>query len=278
LGLFGRRAGSKASRQATGSFSLDEFVDGSKGREATPLELARDPSSWQKKLAETLKRDQPQQRELALPAFTLLRGGDLFERTRPPPHTEPQAVDTYAAERIQLRSNGADAEVEGAAMQGILRVVAGNPAVCMRMLLAKPIEVSLIPPRDDFRRFGFPRHTNPNAAGIFYNGDDRPTALIGLRQELVVAKPWLMVHEMTHAVHLMGMTKKEREHIDEFLMPVYRSRRWVEEAVAIYAERAFGAEYGPGELNAPGLYGKTRRDWHDRSVFSLFTAELFRPR
>ena len=69
----------------------------------------------------------------------------------------------------------------------------------------------------------------------------------------------------------------KRDKIDRMLMPVYRSKRWVEEAVAIYAERAFGAEYTEGDLRAPGLYGKTRRDWNPDHVFSLFTKELFRP-
>lgn len=86
-----------------------------------------------------------------------------------------------------------------------------------------------------------------------------------------------MVHEMAHAVHFLAFTESERQAIDQMLLPVYRSRRWVEEAVAIYAERAFGAEYGEDDLNAPGLYGKTRRDWSERHVFAQFMDELMRP-
>jgi hypothetical protein len=86
-----------------------------------------------------------------------------------------------------------------------------------------------------------------------------------------------MIHEMTHAVHFLAFTQKEREDIDRSLMPVYLNRTWVEEAVAIYAEKAFGAKYNENELNAPGLYGKTRREWHDKHMFALFMSELLRP-
>ena len=164
-----------------------------------------------------------------------------------------------------------------AALAGVLRVVSGNPAICLRMMIAKPIVVSLIPKGQDFRAFDFPRNTNPRAAGIFYNKKEADSALIGLKEEYVLEKPWLMIHEMMHAVHLMGMTSKEREIIDTFLMPVYRSRRWIEEVVAIYAERAFGAQYTEHELASPDLYGKTRKEWKDGAVFSLFVSELLRP-
>jgi hypothetical protein len=164
-----------------------------------------------------------------------------------------------------------------AAERGVLRVLEGNPAVCRRMLLAKSIDVVIIPKGDDFRRFGFPPNTNPWAAGIFWNAPKEDIALLGLREELILEKPWLMIHEMAHAVHFLGFTQAEREAIDKMLMPTYRSRRWVEEVLAIYAERAFGAQYTDEELASPDLYGKTRREWTDRAVFSLFIAELFRP-
>ena len=259
------------------SFSLDEFVGDGDGREASPLELSRNPQAWQDKLTKVARR-QTTPRELALSAFTLIRGGDLFESNRRPAPTPDDLLSRYASERLRLSSNGASQEVQDVALQGVLRVVEGNPAVCLRMMLAKPISVVIIPQGDDFRRYGFPANTNPRAAGIFYNRDQDDEALIGLREELILDKAWLMVHEMTHAVHLMGMTKKEREDIEALLVPVYRSRRWVEAVVAIYAERAFGAQYTDLELNAPDLYGKTRREWTDRAVFSLFMSELLRPR
>ena len=134
-----------------------------------------------------------------------------------------------------------------------------------------------MPKGQDYRSFGFPPSTNPHAAGVFWTEPAGEVALLGLREEHVLPRPWLMVHEMTHAVHLLAFTAREREDLEKMLMPVYRSRRWVEEALAIYAERAFGADYREEDLRAPGLYGKTRRDWHPEHVFSLFVAELFKP-
>lgn len=260
-------------RRAAGT-SLDEFVGG-EDRAAAPLELGR--GDWQAKLA-AITKEAPGASDVVLSAFTLVRGGDLFEAPKKKKLPTPAPLlDTYAGQRLQLVSNRcARAECE-LAVQGVLRVLRGNPALCRRMLLAKPLRLVLIPKGRDFRELGFPPHTNPNAAGIFWNGPQDAEAMIGLREELISAMPHLMIHEMAHAVHLLGFTEKERQEIDRMLMPVYRSKRWVEEAVAIHAERAFGASYSEAELAAPDLYGKTRREWTDRAVFALFAAELFRP-
>jgi hypothetical protein len=257
--------------------SLDEFLDSAPGeaRAASPLDLGR---GWQERLAAVTKAP-PAPMDLALPAFSLVRGGDLYEapRASTKKRTEPALVASYEAERLVLEPNGAAGPEREAAVRGVLRLLRGNPAVCRRMLLAKPVRLVIVPRDNDFRRFGFPPNTNPQAAGIFWNGPREASALIGLREELIVDKPYLMAHEMAHAVHFLGFTQKEREDIDRMLLPVYRSRRWVEEALAIYTERAFGAVYTEAELAAPDLYGKTRRDWTDRAVFALFIAELFRP-
>jgi hypothetical protein len=258
-------------RKTSEGYSLDELVG---GEDRAPSPLALD--GWQKRLG-AITKDPPGPSDLTLSAFTLVRGGDLFESPKTKRVETPRSLlDTYR-ERLALHPNKAAKEEREAAMQGILRVIAGNPAVCRRMLLAKPLEIVIIPKGRDYREFGFPPHTNPRAAGIFWNGPKDPSAMIGLREELIVEKPYLMIHEMAHAVHLLGFTQKEREDIDKMLVPVYRSRRWVEEVVAIYAERAFGADYTEAELSSPDLYGKTRREWTDRAVFSLFTEELFRP-
>ncbi len=267
-------------KKSSGPLSLDEFSADGPQRCASPLDLRPGQGNWQKALAQLGRGEVPKTaRELALPAFSLVRGGDLFEppsRARRVP-TPSKLLERYAQSHLRLSAKGIDQEVQDAAMQGVLRVLAGNPAVCKRMLIARPIRLVIVPKGDDFRRYGFPPSTNPRAAGIFWNQPDDRQALLGLREERVLPKPWLMVHEMTHAVHLMGFTAKERGEIDQMLMPVYRNKVWVEEAVAIYAERAFGAEYSEDDLRAPGLYGKTRRDWSPRHVFSLFTEELFRP-
>ena len=259
------------------NLSLDEFLGDGETRDASPLDLSAQSKNWQKALGQVTKKT-VEQRALNLTAFSLIRGGDLFERTGAKKHekTTKQMIDAYCTKKIIPRRNSVSQDVMDVAIKGVLRVLAGNPAVCLRMMIAKPIQVSLIPQGQDFRSYEFPRNTNPRAAGIFYNKKDAEHALLGLREEYIIEKPWLMVHEMMHAVHLMGMTAKEREMIDTFLMPVYRSRRWIEEVVAIYAERAFGAKYTPEELASPDLYGKTRREWKNEAVFSLFMSELLR--
>lgn len=261
-------------RRSTPATSLDEFVKGGADRAADPIDLAVAAKRWEQKVG-AVRRSGPS--PLGISAFSLIRGGDRFERTSKPPRTEAELLARYADEQLDLQTNRVPADVADAAIAGVLRVLAGHPAVIARMLVAKPIRIVLIPEGDDFRRFGFPRHTNPNAAGIFWNAPKDPIAMIGLREEHVRRRPHLMVHEMTHAVHLLGLTARERDDIDQFLLPVYRNRRWVEEAVAIYAERAFGAQYGEDDLNAPGLYGKTRRDWRPDHVFSRFVADWLRP-
>jgi hypothetical protein len=257
------------------SVSLDEFVGGGEERSASPFDVGAQARNWEKRLS-SLGKKPPSPLDLALPAFSLVRGGDLFERKTKPARTEASLVSAYVDENLIVDAKAAREERE-AALGGILRVLGGNPAICRRMMLAKRIRLAIIPKGRDFREHGFPRHTNPNAAGIFWNSAKEEIALLGLREEYILAKPHLMIHEMTHAVHFLAFTQKEREEIDRMLMPVYRSRTWVEEAVAIYAERAFGASYTEEELDAPGLYGKTRRDWNPRHVFSRFMEELLRP-
>lgn len=262
--------------------SLDEFVGKGEARAATPLDLgagSRTAKDWQKRLGELSKREGlPEAREIVLSAFTLVRGGDLFERpSAERARSSPELVALFAGERLRLIANRAAAPEKDAAMAGVLRVVEGNPALLKRMLLAKPIRVVIIPKGQDFRAYQFPPHTNPHAAGIFWNSAKDDQALLGLREELIAEKPWLMIHEMAHAVHFLGFTEKEQAAIDQMLRPVYRSRRWVEEAVAIYAERAFGAKYTEEELAQPDLYGKIRREWSERHVFAEFIEELMRP-
>lgn len=255
--------------------ALDEFIGGD-NRQAAPLDLSR-PKDWQAQLA-TISKAPPPLDALALPAFSLLRGGDLFERPKAkiPPRTAPELLLAWRG-RLQVVPNKVAATECEAAQNGVCRVLAGNPAIARRLLLAKPIRMVLIPKRRDFREYGFPPHTNPSAAGIFWNGKSEPVALLGLREEHVAERPWLMVHEMTHAVHLLALTSNERTILDQALLPVYQNPRVVEEALAIYAERAFGATYGPRDLEAPGWYGKIRRDWHPDHLFALFLKELLKP-
>lgn len=270
--LFGRGSTSG------GALSLDEFVGDGAGRAASPLDLRPGHGDWQAALARLGSGAAPKTAaELALPAFSLVRGGDMFESTRKPQPTPAGLLERYRKDRLQVERTGVERELVDLALQGCLRVLAGNPAIAKRMLIARPIALVVVPEGDDYRRYGFPRNTNPRAAGIFWNAPDEPIARLGLRAERIRPKPWLMVHEMAHAVHFLAFTTREREDVDRMLLPVYGTKRWVEEAFAIYAERAFGARYDDDDLRAPGWYGKTRRDWNAQHVFSLFVAELLRP-
>ena len=263
-------------KKRRGPVSLDEFVGDGEGRSADLFDVSAGAKHWQAKLASMGKKP-PGRLDLALSAFSLIRGGDLFERpNKKKSRTDPELIETYKKENLIIEAN-VDRAVRDAAVDGVLRVLSGNPAVCRRMLLAKRMRLVVVPKDRDFADCGFPRHTNPNAAGIFWNHPKEELAMLGLREEYVLDRPHLMVHEMTHAVHFLALTKNERDLIDKTLLPVYRNRTWVEEAVAIYAEKAFGADYTEDELNAPGLYGKTRRDWRPRHVFALFMEELLAP-
>jgi hypothetical protein len=263
-------------RRSPASASLDEFVGDGEERAATPLDLSPKSKDWQKRLGVLAKTaTPPTASDLALTAFSLVRGGDLFERPKKKKErTPPKLVETYASEQLRIERNGVARDVEDTATRGVLRVLAGNPAIAKRMLIARPVKVVLVPKDRDFREYGFPRNTNPHAAGVFWNGPKDETALLALREERVLEKPWLMIHEMVHAVHFLAFTEKERAELDRMLLPVYLSRRWVEEAVAIYAERAFGAVYDERDLDAPGLYGKMRREWNAQHLFAKFIEEL----
>jgi hypothetical protein len=261
---------------------IDEFLDGGDPRSADPFDLMVQARVWSERLGSRgLSRDQEgvDTTALQLPAFTLLRDGDLFERSASakPPRTELGLLSHFASEKVRIEANGLGTALQDAVLQGVLRVLSGTPALCRRMLLSKPLTLTIVPNNRSFSAHGFPNHTNPNAVGLFWNRPELERARLGFREACIPEKPWLMVHEMTHAVHLLALTVREREDIDRFLLPVYGSRRWVEEALAIYAERAFGADYGENEYDAPGIYARVRRHWNDRHVFSRFVDELFHP-
>ncbi|MFO0728998.1 MAG: hypothetical protein U1E65_34785 [Myxococcota bacterium] len=260
------------------AISFDELLEG-QDRAAEPLDLSPERArDWTRRLSEIakLKVEAP---ELQISAFSLVRGGDLFERSgrrKVLPRTAPELLDRFW-ERVELVKNRAAAPEVEAARAGTTAVLSGNPALARRLLLAKPLTITIIPKGRDYRQHGFPPHTNPNAAGIFWNGSGEARAQIGLREEWIAPKPYLAWHEMMHAVHLLAFTAKEREIVDRFLLPVALSRRGVEEVLAIYAERALGAAYGEDDLRAPGIYGKTRRDWNSGTVLARFMDELLCP-
>lgn len=263
-------------RPRSAPVELEEFLGPeTEARSPTPF---RPGSDWQTQLGK-LSAAPVTANALALSAFSLLRGGDAYEppRSRRPERTAPALLETYRAQRLRLEVHRARDPVVEAALRGVDAVLAGQPAVCRRMLLAKPIRLILAPEGRDFRELGFPPHANPRALGLFYNDPSAECALLGLRQERVLDEPHLMVHEMTHAVHFLAFSEDERRLLDDFLLPVFRSRRIIEEVFAVYAERAFGARYRPEELEGTSVYARARREWNEGQVFARFVSELLRP-
>lgn len=255
---------------------LEEFLGSeAEARAPTPFQPGTD---WQRELAR-LGSGGAAANALSIPAFSLIRGGDAYEppRGRASPRTPAELLGAYRERKLILDPHRARAPVVEAAVSGLSMVLAGHPAVCRRMLLAKPIRLILAPEGGDFRALGFPAHANPRALGLFYNDERAGEALLGLRQERVLDEPHLMIHEMTHAVHFLAFTEMERRLVDEFLMPVFRSRRVIEEVLAVYAECAFGARYRPEELQGENVYARARRDWNEGQVFARFVKELLRP-
>lgn len=268
MGLFRRRQ--------TDPGEIEEFLGPeASARAPTPFKPGGD---WQTQLSK-LGAPSAAANALTLSAFGLIRGGDAFEppASRAPERTPPPLLDAYRTRRLELEPHRAKAPVVDAAMAGLLSVLAGHPAICRRMLLAKSIRVVLAPEGSDFRSLGFPAHANPRALGLFYNDGRAETALLGLRQERILEAPHLMVHEMTHAVHFLGLSERERKDIDDFLLPVFRSRRVIEEVFAVYAECAFGARHTPLELEGSSVYARARREWNEGQVFARFVLELLRP-
>ena len=77
--------------------SDDEFLGGS-DRAPSPLDLT---GRWQEKLAR-LSKGPLDASHLALPAFTLLRGGDLFEGKKHPGPTPEPLLSAYEREQLRL--------------------------------------------------------------------------------------------------------------------------------------------------------------------------------
>ena len=91
-------------RRAAGEVSLDEFAEGGEERAATPLDLRPGQGNWQAALAKLGKGAPPKTAaELALPAFSLVRGGDLFEApTRKRLPTPAELLETYAGSHLRV--------------------------------------------------------------------------------------------------------------------------------------------------------------------------------
>lgn len=51
----------------------------------------------------------------------------------------------------------------------------------------------------------------------------------------------------------------------------------MDEVFAIYSEREFLETFSPDGKRAPGVYGFTRRQWHEDHLFTRFVRKLYWP-
>ena len=105
--------------RAPGALSLDEFVGSGQERQASPLELDPRSGEWQRRLASfSLRKEPASTSELALPAFTLIRGGDQFERARRRSASPQVLIDAYQDQKLFLKAPRIAREEREAAQAG----------------------------------------------------------------------------------------------------------------------------------------------------------------
>ncbi len=109
--------------------SLDEFLGDGESRAASPFEINPKDRHWQARLAK-LPAPVKSASELSLPAFFLIRDGDMFEASGARAvKTSDALLDTYFDERLRFSKKGvAKAEIQ-LAQDGLRSVLAGNPAI-----------------------------------------------------------------------------------------------------------------------------------------------------
>lgn len=222
-------------------------------------------------LAEALAKKFP------LAAFSILRGGDVFERAAP-------KVDRATVEAAKAYVNGLELEAHGASAAEVARtrddavaLLAGNPKLVERMAAAKPLRFDIAPPGAAFTKLGLPRNMSPNVAGVFWDVPAWPKARIVVRRERLGDTPALVAHELGHAVFYLAMSNAERTSIYDILRPTFGSRASMDEAFAIYSEREVQSGFEAKDRAAPGIYGAVRRQWSNDQVFTRFVRKLYFP-
>lgn len=215
---------------------------------------------------------------LPLHAFGLLETGDGFEVAGGVPPKDGRArAEAWVTKRVVVRANGAPQELVKVVQDEMVRQVLGNPQLVARLEAARSIEVDVVPERKTMAHFGFPKAASARAAGLFWDHPSWPVARIGLLARALESERVLVVHELAHAIFRLAFTRDEQERIYRLLLPVYRSRAWVDEAFAIYSEREFVPKFTDREDHAPGVYGLVRRRWDERHVFTRFVRALYHP-
>ncbi len=214
-------------------------------------------------------------RDLPLGAFALLAGGDAVDAGGSAPEDGEPRARAYVAARIEIveHQEGLRERIAG----DVARQLSGNPQLIARMLRAKPLLIDVVPAGVSLAGLGYPKTIRRNASGIFWDQPSWDRARLGLRAERLEVEPALVVHEMAHAIHYLGFTQEERQLIYNLLRPAFGSRAAMDEVFAIYSEREFLATFSPDSKHAPGVYGFTRRQWHEDHLFTRFVRKLYWP-
>jgi hypothetical protein len=217
-------------------------------------------------------------RKLPLFAFHLLRAGDAFEVTagKPPPDGRARAR-AYLAARVKIRRHGALRPMVNAVQEEMTQQLEGNPQLVARLQAARPIEVDLVPPGRPLASLGYPAQASGGVSGLFWDHPSWAHARMALRQDSLEKERALVIHEMAHAIQRLAFTQGEQDVIYRLMLPVYRSRTWVDEVFAIYSEREFLTHFTEREGHAPGVYGLARKRWDERHVFTRFVRNLYFP-
>lgn len=217
-------------------------------------------------------------RRLPLSAFTLLAGGDVFEaRNGRPPAEGPARARAYVKAKLTFVAHGAPPELLQRAEGDIVRLLSGNLQLIGRLEASRPVSIDFIPPGQPMARYGYPRSVSPNAAGLFWDHPDWERARIALRQDKLGSLPYLVFHEMAHAVQGLAFTQEENDLVYRTMLRTYRSRAMVDEVFALYSEREFIPSVTTDDLRAPGVYGVARQRWNEEHLFTRFVRNLYFP-
>lgn len=216
-------------------------------------------------------------KRLPLSAFSILRGGDVFERAAAKADSKTRLAAEQHVAGIELEAHGAPPEDVARTRADAAQLLAGNPVLVQRLAAAKPLRIDIAAPGSAFTKLGLPRAMSPNVAGVFWDMPEWPKARIVVRRERLPDTPALVAHELGHAVFYLAFTDAERASIYDVLRPTFGSRASMDEAFAIYTEREVQADFEAKDRRAPGIYGAVRRQWSNDHVFTRFVRKLYFP-
>lgn len=217
-------------------------------------------------------------KKFPLGAFAVLRGGDAFEGASSTELADPKLAHAFVDEKLDVRRNGCDKALVARVRADATRQLSGNAALAGRMRAAKPVVVDVVPAGRALADFGFPPQIYEGAAGLFWDKPEWNEAKIALRAEHLGTDAVLVVHELAHAAFTIALTKDEQDLVYKTLRPTFGDRASMDEVFAIYAEREFVDSFGDDEKRAPGVYGYTRRQWHEDHLFTRFARKLWWPK